>query len=313
VWIVVNLTRASADELIEYGAGAKLYLDSSATETGTYASVTSTAIVSGTEQYELTDAAGTSATWYKTQTGNSGGTAKSLYSAAFRATSWAAYATLDDLAETMDIPSGAGSSDRRNLLADLLMDAREQTDSDCGRTFLRVPQVSGTVTVYCDIASAGQASLVSAIGHPYTADGRALDIVSITSIDVRDGETGSYATLGAQDTAWYLDAGYGPGLAGTDWPYEDVLLAATGSRTTWPVGRRAVKIVGALGFPRIPSSVKRANVDLARDAYRAGPGGGPSQMGVNQFGTPIFSSGTPSYRTLVRAGSVYLKRMWRSS
>ena len=229
----------------------------------------------------------------------------------------AAYATIGDLTETMDVPTGTGSSSRRNLLSDLLMDAKAQTDTDCARTFLRVPPISGDVTVYCDVRHAGHASLVSAIGHPYTVDGRALDIISVTTIKYRDSESDStYAAIAAGDTGYYLDAGFGPGLAGTDWPYEDVTLSPSSATiTTWPTGRRAVQIVGALGFPAVPGMVKRGNVDKARGWYRAGPGGGPTQSGVNQFGAPVFPDDeyTGAYRRLVRPGSPYLKRSWRTT
>jgi hypothetical protein len=308
--IVVNLKEDSADVLTIYGAGAKVYLDSAATEGGAYSNVTSTTVVSGTEQYELTDAAGTSATWYKVRTGDSGGSSYSSYSDAFQATAWAAYATVDELEDTMDVPTGAGSSRRRNLLAQLLLDAKDQTDADCARTFLRVPQVSGDVTVYCDIEHAGYASLVSAIGHPYTIDGRALDILSVTTLEVRDSESGAYAAIASGDTGYYLDVGSG---SGPDWPYQDVTLSPASSRTTWPTGRRAVKITGALGFSAVPSPVKRANIDLAREAYRQSVGGGPAQVGTNQFGTPVYLTGKPdSYKALLRQGSVFLKRSWRT-
>jgi hypothetical protein len=223
------------------------------------------------------------------------------------------YADVPDLLATMDVPSGTGSADRRLVIADLLADARAQTDTDCARTFFRVPLVSGDVTVYCDVQHAGYSSLVSAIGHPYTVDGRALDIVSVTSLYYRDSETSSYTAIAAGDTGYYLEGGYGPGIAGTDWPYEDVSLsAASATITRWPTGKRAVKIVGALGFPAIPDVVKRANIDKAREAYRAGPGGGASPGGVNRFGTPVFAGDTPSsYRALVAPGSVYVKRSWR--
>jgi len=308
--IVVNLAEDSADVLSTYSAGAKVYLDSATTEGGAYSNVTSTAIVSGTEVYELTDANGTSATWYKTRVGNSGGTSYSSYSAAFQGTAWAAYATVDDLRRAT--PGLAGTT-HDNVLADVLLDAKAKTDTDCARTFLRVPQVSGDVTVYCDINHAGYASLVSAIGIPYTTDGRALDIVSVTTISYRDSETGSYTAIAAGDTGYHLEAGTGPGLAGTDWPYEDVTLSpASATITTWPTGKRAVRIVGALGFPSIPADVKRANIDHAREAFRQAIGTGPVQEGVNRFGVPVYASGKPeSYRDLTRPSSVHVKRSHR--
>jgi hypothetical protein len=311
--IVVNLTEDSADTLDQYGAGAKLYLLSASSEAGSYADVTSTAIVSGTEVYELTDAAGTSATWYKTQTGTSAGSPRSRLSAAFQATAWAAYAHVDDVLDTIDIAGGTGSSKRLNLINDLLLDMREELDRDCGRTFLRVPQVSGTVTFHCDIVKGGQRSLVAAMGHPYTVEGYALDIVSITSLRYRDNEDDAYATLGTEGTDWWLEPGYGPGAAGTAWPYEDITLSKdNGARTTFATGKRAVEGVGVLGFPAIPSWVRRATIDRVRDQYRAAAGNGPAQSGVNQFGVPVFATGMPeSYRRLLVPGSAYLKRVWR--
>jgi hypothetical protein len=219
------------------------------------------------------------------------------------------YADIADLLATMDIPTGTGSADRRLVAADLLADARAQTDSDCGRTFFRVPLVSGDVTVYVDIRNAGCTSLVAAAGKVRTVDGRALDFVSITTLSYRDDESLSYTAVAAGDTGYYLEAGHGPGLAGTDWPYEDVTLSpASATITTWPTGKRAVKIVGALGFPAIPDVVKRANIDHARRQYRSGPGGGAQQRGVNQFGVPIFEDGIEgTYHRMTRPWSPYVK------
>lgn len=309
--IVINLSEDSADVLSIYSAGAKVYLDSATTETGSYSNVTSTAVVSGTEQYELTDANGTSATWYKTRVGNSGGTAYSSYSAAFQATAWDAYATLDDLRRAT--PGVAGTT-HDNVLSQVLLDAKAATDTDCARTFLRVPQVSGDVTVYCDVNHSGYSSLVSAIGIPYTVDGRALDIVSVTSLWYRDSETSSYVQIAAGDTGFYLEAGTGPGLAGSVWPYEDITLSpASATITVWPTGKRAVKIIGALGFPSIPDAVKRANIDHAREAFRQAIGTGPVQEGVNRFGVPVYATGKPeSYRDLTRPTSVHVKRSHRT-
>lgn len=311
--IVVNLSEDSADVLAIYDTGAKLYLDSASSEDGVYANVTSTPIIEGTEQYELTDPTGTTDTWYKARVGNAGGSAYSSYSAAFQATAWDAYATIDDVLGTTDVPSGTGSSSRHAAIAGLLMDAKRQTDTDCARTFLRVPQVSGTVTVYADIEHHGQRSLVSAIGHPYTTDGRALDIVSVTSLWVRWTEDGDYVSVGTQDTDWFLEAGTGPGVAGVDWPYEDITLSRLNrTLTSWPCGKRAMKMVGVLGFPRIPSVVSRANIDRVRDAYRASSGSGPANAGVNQFGVPVFQTGmSETYRRMIAPGSPYLKRGWR--
>lgn len=296
--IVVNLTEDSDDVLAEFSAGAKLYLLSSTTESGSYTDVTSVAIVSGTEQYELTDAAGTSSTWYKTQVGNSAGSTRGSLSAAFRATALVAYATLDDVRRTLAIDGTAHD----NLLSDLLIDVSADIDTACGRRFYRDPQVSGTATVYADIAEC-RPSLLDAIGGRYLVDGRALDIVSITNLYARASESDAYVEVAAGDTGYYLD-GYakGVGVYGTDWSYEDVTLSPVSATfTAWPEGRRAVKIVGVFGFPKVPASVRRATISETRERFRQSIGGGQLPAGVNQFGTPIFLTGdSPDMRRIMR-------------
>ena len=299
--IVVNLTEDSADVLAEFSAGAKLYLLSATSEAGSYADVTTAAIVSGTEQYEFTDSAGTSSTWYKTQVGDSSGSTRGTLSSAFRATSLAAYATLDDLREVLAL--GANTA-HDNLLSDLLTDVSDDLDGVTQRRFYRDPQVSGTTTVYADVTCGGEWSLEDAIGRPFFTDGRTLDIVSVTNLYVRDSETDAYYEVIAGDTGYYLEgSSQGVGLYGTDWPYEDVTLSpASATVTTWPVGKRAVKIVGAFGFPRVPNPVKRAVISECAERFRQKIGGGSQPVGVNQFGTPIFLTGdSPDFRRVTRS------------
>ena len=314
VKLVVNTTDTAADLIAGYGTGAKVYLYSATSEAGVYSAIDSLALASGTEQYEFWDVSGTSTTWYKARYGNLGATIFSDYGDAFQASSLTAYATLDDLLETMDMPTGSGSSTRLNLLADLLADASAMIDTACSRRFYRSPQVSGTETFYLDVAHGGRASLVAAVGHGTCTDGLVLDIVSVTSLYTRDSETSAYVEIVAGDLGYYLDSGYGQGASGTVWPYQDISLAPAASvRTTFPVGRRAVKVIGVRGFASVPLPIKRMCVDMAREAYRQGPGGGAQQAGVNQFGTPIFATGMPqSFRTLTAPGSPFVRRTFAS-
>lgn len=303
--ITTNLQGLNSDDVLStYSAGAKLYLDSATSEAGSYSNVTSTTIVSGTEQYELSDSAGTSSTWYKTRVGNSVGSAYSDYSDAFQATSLAAYASLDDLTETMDVGVGAGSSKRLNLLADLLVDASALIDTACGRRFYRNPQVSGTATFLFDVVNPYAQTLTEAIG-------RGLDLISVTTLEYRESSTGSYTAIAAGTTGYLLDPyAEAQGVAGTGWPYRDLRLSLdSATRTVYPYGDSAIRLVGAIGFPRVPALVKRSCIDLARLWYRQGPGGGAQQLGVNQFGTPIFEKGMPdSFYQLTRNGSPYVRR-----
>src|SRR3990167_777705 len=308
--VPITLTRDVDDLLTGYSAGALLYLYSSATETGTYAAVGSgTAIVTGTQYYEVWDASGTFTTWYKSRVGNSGGTAFEDYSPAVQVGS-GAYADLADLKLAMDLPSGAT---RDPYLIELLADASELVDSTCHRSFRRNP-ASGDGTFYFDISRAGQRRLSFAIGAPVASDGTVFDIVSITTLSMLDSEDdASYTTVAAGNTGYWLLPGeqaLGPSV-----PSEDIELALNGTNfTTFPVGRRIVKLVGALGFTYVPARVRQAVVDEARERYRQGPGGGPSQVGTNQFGVPILLTGlAPTMRALSQPGSPYVRRSYAST
>lgn len=200
---------------------------------------------------------------------------------------------LDDLIASMAL--GIDTS-RYGLLTDLLADVSSDIHSHCMRTFW-VP--TADVTVYCDV-DRWSASLAEAAGGR-TVDGRALDLVSITTLSVRDSETASYTTIAAGDTGYYLESGpTGTGVAGTDWPFEDVTLSPAGSYTAWPIGKRSVKIVGKLGFPVIPAVVKRATLTETSERFRQRIGGGPAQIGTNAFGQPVFLTGmSPDMRRVL--------------
>lgn len=215
-----------------------------------------------------------------------------------------AYATVADVKASMDFPN----DDRDPYLAMLIESVSEDIDRQCHRSFAAA--AAADVTVYLDVIRSSP-SLVYANGAGVTTDGRTLDVVSITTLSVRDSETSSYAAITASDTGYYLDVIDPVGVAGTDWPWEDVVLSPAGSRTVWPLGKRAVKIVGKLGFPLVPSAVREATVGEVRERYRQGPGGGPSQQGVNQFGTPIFLTGdSPAMRRIIRTGSSFVRHSW---
>lgn len=83
----ITLPRSAA-ELLDatdgYGAGAKLWLESSATGAGSWSSVGSEALVAGTEALYFVDPSGTSDTWYRTYLSKSDGSSPSAYSDAFQ-------------------------------------------------------------------------------------------------------------------------------------------------------------------------------------------------------------------------------------
>lgn len=301
--IDINLTRTAADLITEFGAGAKLYLYSSATEGGAYGLVGSgTLLVSGTERYEIFDAAGTpGTTWYKFRAGDSTAVTFGAYSDPWLSTSLTAYATLDDVRETLALGT---DTTRDNLLTDLIGDVSMAVDVVCGRQFYRSPQVTGTETFYLDVRRSGMRTLSLATLGAGCSDGKALDIVSITNLYVRDSESGSYVEISAGDTGYYLLPGDGPGAAGTVWPYEDIELSSAASRTTWPVGHRSIKIIGVRGFASVPSPIKRAVISEVRNRFRAGVAGGYGGVASE---APVGGDDTEWLRVTFPP---YVKRSW---
>lgn len=224
----------------EYGAGAVIRLQTSATEAGVYADVTGTgstptiALVAGTTSYTGRDPNGTSTSWYRTRYENSGATRVSDWTTSFLAGALTAYATLEDLLELT--PEATTLSD--NLLTDLLVRASAHIDARCGRDFYRHPQVTGTEIRYFD----GDGTDVLRVRER---------IVSISTLETGDGTTFSTVTAG---TYYLLPYNLAPGES----------YAAIYSETAFPEGRRTVRITGAFGFSEVPEIIRSGTLALAR-------------------------------------------------
>lgn len=280
------------DELLTlYSAGAVIRWEYSSDGSTGWLEGGVEALVSGTTQYVIEHLTA-STYFYRTRYSRASPSTSahfSDYSDTWLVGSLEAYCTRDDVTETLALGTATG---HLNLITDLCADVSADIDALTGRRFYRDPQVTGTATVYADVINAGCASLEDAIGRPRFVDGRALDIVSITNLYVRESETSSYVEITAGDTGYYMDGwSTGVGVFGTDWPYEDILLSRAGTYSYFPTGRRAVKIVGVFGFPKVPAVVKRAAASEVRERFRQGVGGGAQPAGVNQFGTPVFLTG----------------------
>lgn len=275
--ITVNLAEPADDLLEGYGAGAKIHI-----QRDTVAAFTApvdlplVSIVSGTEQYEVWDTAGTTTSWYRWRVENTTATVVGEWSAAFQPYALTTYATITDLAETMNLPNEA----KYNLLADLLIDASDAITHLCGRDFYRHPQLSGTETRTYHIKASGQSSLKLAVNQP-------IDIVSVTTLEIGYAG-GTYTTVAAGSTGYYLE----PAVPAPGWPYTSIILSRYGTYDAFPVGDQVVRITGVFGWPAVPSLIKRATVDLAREWYRVGPGGG-GPIGMSALGQPIFQRGMP--------------------
>lgn len=262
---------APDDKITEFGAGAKLYWARDNTSaTGSFGDASGSVTLSPTTtQYEIIDTAGGVGHFYRTRVGNSGATLFDEWSEVFQAGAITSYATLDSLKEILKMPDGS----RDNLLSDLLLDATAAITRECERDFFRHPAVIGEEIRIFD--GSGNAKLRVDAG-----------IISLSKVELATGTGQDFTELAATD--WL----YWPTSLRPDWSYTALRLSDSGSYSTWYRGYGNVRLTGVFGFAAIPRDIQRATLDLAREWYRQGPGGG-GPVGVNQFGTPIFGGQIP--------------------
>ncbi len=262
---------APDDKITEFGAGAKLYwYRDNTSATGAFTDATgNVALVATQSQYEIIDATGAVGHYYRSRVGNTGGTSFDTYGPVFQAGAISSYATLDDLREYLSLPDDS----RNNLLSELLRDASDYISAKCGHDFYRHPQVTGTEVRTFDGNGSGL------IRVP-------VGIVSLTQAELANYSGGSYSILaGADWTLYPLDKS-------DDVSYRAIALSDQGTYRYWPSGFATVRLTGVFGWASVPAMIRKATLDLAREWYRQGPGGG-GPVGVTQFGTPIFGGGEP--------------------
>lgn len=218
----------------------------------------------------------------------------------------ASYASLSELRQTLAF--GTADTSHDTLLTQMLIDVSADIDAMCGRSFTN----AGTVTAYFDVRDGSTNSLALATNGRRAADGRALDLQSVSNLYVRMSEASSYVELSqVAEVDYFLQAGAFPGTAGAGWPYEDIALNPSGAYPYWPTGFRAVKVTGVWGFAAVPAVVNRACSSEVRERFRQTISGGAAPQGVNEFGTPVFLTGdSPDMQRLKRPP--YAKRSYAS-
>jgi hypothetical protein len=235
--VTIPLAQSSADLLAGYGAGSKLHIEWSATQSGTYAEVgTGTALVSGTETYEVWDAAGADSTWYRSRVCDSAGTSCSDYSPAFRV-GIGGYASLEQFKAYVRDSDTATVDDNLMLLA--LDAARRAVDRTCARSF-RLASGAQTARYYEPVQAQrfGAWSVVLTIDDTFDA---------ALTVNLDDG-SGTYPTAVTDFRLMPLNA---PSLG---LPYTEVILSS-GSWSQWPV-----EVEADWGWDAVPSSVTYATM-----------------------------------------------------
>jgi len=290
VHVPVVLPLDSADYISQYGT-ATVFLEYG-TATPPADGTATTAVVSGTEQYEFWVSTPVNS-YFRYRVGESDASDATSYSPTWQQPQ--AYATLQEVVRAMDFPD----TSRYDELEALLVEATDHiTNAVCGgRSFKRDPIGSGETTKTLNVMVSGQDRLSLA----RSAD---LDIISLSSVKVAAATGESYDTLAAGSTGYYLLPD-DPGAR----PYSDLALSDIGTaHTSFPTGWATVQLTGVFGWATVPDLVRRATVDLVRYWWNSRQADG-QPVGMSAFGSPIFGSGLPkTVRDLGR--SDYAWKTW---
>jgi hypothetical protein len=283
-------------EIADRAPGARIELQRDTTSAfGAPTNLTPVTLVAGDSQYAYFDEPGTTSSWYRFRLTDNAGAKASAWSDPFQGGAANAYAGLDALREVLSLPDDTHD----NYLLDLLRDASAYLDAACERDFYRHPAVSGTeVRTF-----PGNAALNA---EPYRPDPTLLEvragIVSLTTVELAEYTGAAYTALASTD--WYLD----PAIIRPDRTWRDgVQLSERGAFVRFPFGDATVRLTGVFGAATIPDLIRKATLDLAREWFRQGPGGG-GPVGVNQYGTPIFGGAEP--KSVRDAIANYRWRSW---
>lgn len=283
---VIRIGVENPDELLNsgaYGSGALIRVQSSATESGSYADLTGTgstptvALVTATTIYTAYDPVGESTTWYRTRYENSGGTRLSDWQTAFQvgAEEAGGICSLYDVRQRLGLAVNDTSEDE-NLL-DHIRTVTTFIEGRTGRWFVPRP-LSGTTTY-----------------RMHTESGRALwipkGIRSITTLGVAEEDQpasgGTYTTATSSD--YYIDP---PEIErSSGWPATRIVFRrnASGAATIFQDASYGVEITGAFGWSAPPADVANvgANMVVALHRRRGASGGGDS-VTVNIDGSRTF-------------------------
>ena len=225
-----------------FDAGAVVRAQWSATQTGTYASVGTKAIVSGTQTYTIFHALGTSSTWYRTRYENAGGTipsgAEDNWCTPFQVGGEDAgnLCALGDVKQRLGI--NATDTTKDEMLSEFISRVSDGIMGYTGRRFARNPQ-SGTTTFLFDVRTTTRTLWVP----KGIAEASLLEYATATG--------GTFATVTAGQ--WFLD----PPETERDhgWPATRITLADNGAVPHFYPGSRVVRVTMAEGWAAVPGDI----------------------------------------------------------
>ena len=279
----------------QYGAGALVILEWSATEAGTYAAVTGTGstptipVVTGVRAYSGFDPAGTGSTWYRTRFENAATTRLSEWSDPFQSAPEGSglVCSLWDVQQELGV--SAGTDDE--LLLEKIRQITDEIHHLTGRLFTRSP-ASGDAVWTFDADRFGRALSVPK------------GIASITTLEVattsQPETAGTYDTVTAGD--WFLRPTATDREAG--WPATRIELSDQ-SAFRFYAGYNTVQVTGALGWDTVPYDIQAIGQRATIASYlsKGSGAGGVTAVGPSG-GMMVLRNISPSDRETLKRYAV---------
>jgi hypothetical protein len=271
---VLELTVDNAAELLEvsaFGAGALLRVETSATETGSYAEFATVPLVASTRFYTVFHAAGVSGSWYRSRysTAAPGAPADySTYSAPFRAPprdeAYASLSMFRDYVRSSAVTHDADDPDSEIATVALVAAARA-IDLACGRSF-KAADTAVSARYFTPILRPALDPITYATSaYPASWYRHAIlpidDVFDLTGMVVNFDVSGNGAYTNAV-TAYRA----GPqGAASRGMPYTKLIFD---SGTYPPLYEESVKVEALWGWDATPATIVKANLIQAARFFK---------------------------------------------
>jgi hypothetical protein len=265
----------NAGDILADNAGAVIRLERDTLVTFPAPGVVSTtALVSGTDRYEIYDASGTSTSWYRFRIQTALGVALTDYSTPFQVIARTPIATLGSV--KLRLGSGATSTDD-DVLQQFVDSVNDQFVRHIG--YYPGPSTDTSRTYH---------------GRDAVRNGYRLwipgGVRTVTGLTIGESTTATETAATLTD----ISLGPTPRRAGEPYWYIDFHDQVTGSWSYYPFGYGNVTVTGLFGWAQVPDElVDWASMQVVR-RWKSRATGDPDVVGNDEFGNAIISYRLPA-------------------
>lgn len=289
---ILRISVENPDELLNAGmldTGAVGRVERATAEAGTYAEITTFALVATQKVYVVYDAAGPSDAWYRIRFSKAGGSSPTDYGTPFQAgdEGGGLLCSIYDVKQRL-FGTGTVGSNEEEILLELIRAVSQTIEHYAGRWFAPRP-LSGTTTFLFDVPSDSRRLWL-------TRGIRSITTLGVASISQPD-------TGGTYTTATATDYSLRPGVSERDpgWPATQIefLPNAAGPVTTFYAGMNVVQITGAFGWGSVPYEIQEVAISAVTRRYLSKETASPAVQLGPDGGVTLLRDISPSDRAIL--------------